>query len=192
MMSEFDELSEIAELSKKIAGSSFGRIIWQALGMEKETFTENMRTGLCDVLDMSLASFCAKARDWGLSTAPQAVTNRERLAVYGPRLSSEFLRAGADLSALAMQDWGGALRESNRLVSEMFKITPKGQVSPYDLANFFFQMANGFSEVSNLAKQWLEEFKKQKLGVLAGYVLYPQQLAEFKGYELVSLIKVGD
>ncbi|GAH57185.1 unnamed protein product, partial [marine sediment metagenome] len=44
-MSEFDELSEIAELSKKIADSPFGRIIWQALAMEKETFAENMRTG---------------------------------------------------------------------------------------------------------------------------------------------------
>ena len=191
-MNEFDEFNEITELSKGIADSPFGRIIWQALGMEKETFAENMRTGLCDVLDVSLASFCTKVRDWGLSTAPQAVANCERLAIYGPRLSSEFFRAGADLSALAMQDWEGALRESNRLVSEMLKVTPKGQVSPYDLANFFFQMAKGFSEVSNLAKQWLEEFKEQKFSVLAGYVLYPQLTQQFKVYELMNSLKVGN
>lgn len=192
MMSEFDELSEIAELSKEIADSPFGRIIWQALGMEKETFAENMRTGLCDALDVSLASVCAKARDWCLSTAPQAVANCERLAVYGPKLSSEFFKAGADLSALAMQNWEEALRESNRLLSEMFKVTPKGQVSPYDLANFFFQMANGFSEISNLAKQWLADLKEQKFSVLAGYVLYPQLAQQFKVHELMSSLKLGN
>lgn len=190
-MSEFDELSEIAELAKKIADSPFGRIIWQALGMQKETFAENMRTGLCNALDVSLISVCAKARDWCLGTAPQAVANCERLAIYGPRLSSEFFRAGVDLSILAMQDWEGARRESNRLVTEMFKVTPKGQINPHDLTNFFFQMANRFSEVSNLAKQWLEEFKEQKFSVLAGYVLYPQLTQQFKVYELNPL-KVGD
>lgn len=90
--------------------------------MEKETFAQNMRTGLCDVLDVSLASVCAKVRDWCLSTAPQAVVNCERLAVYGPKLSSEFLKAGVDLSILAMRDWEGALSKSNRLVTEMFNV----------------------------------------------------------------------
>ncbi len=159
--------------------------------MEKETFAQNMRAGLCDALDVSLASVCAKARDWGLTTAPQVAANCERLAVYGPRLSSEFFRAGANLSALAMQDWEGALRESNRLVSEMLKVTLKGQVNPYDLTNFFFQMAKGFSEASNLARQCLEEFKEQKFRILAGYVLYPHLAQQFKVHELSSL-KVGD
>jgi len=191
VMSEFDELSEIAELSKKIADSPFGRIIWQALAMEKETFAENMRTGLCDVLDVDLASVCAKVRDWCLSTAPQAVANCERLAVLGTQHSSQFWKAAIDLSILALQNWELALSESNRLVSEMFKVIPKGQINPHDLTNFFFQMANGFSEVSNLAKQWLEEFKEQKFSVLAGYVLYPQLTQQFKVYELNPL-KVGD
>lgn len=191
MMNEFDELNEISKLSKGIADSPLGRIIWQALGMEKETFAENMRTGLCDALDVSLASICAKVTDWGLSAAPQAAANCERLAIYGPRLSSEFFKAGADLSALARQDWEGALRESNWWVSERLKVTPKGQVSPYDLANFFFQMAERFSEVSNLAKQWLEEFKEQKFSVLAGYTLYHRLTQQFKVHELSSL-KVGD
>ena len=191
-MNEFDELNEISKLSKNIADSPFGRIIWQALGMEKETFAENMRIGLCDVLDVSLASVCAKVRDWCLSTAPQAVVNCERLAVYGPKLSSEFLKAGVDLSILAMQDWEGALCESNRLLSEMLKVTPKVQINPCDLANFFFGMAKGFSEVSNLAQQWLQEFKKQKFGVLAGYVLYPQLTQQFKVHELMSSLKVGN
>jgi len=106
-MNEFDKLNEITELSKKIADSPFGRIIWQTLGMEKETFAQNMRTGLCDMLDVSLASVCAKARDWCLSTTPQAVANCERPSIYGPRLSSEFLKGGVDLSILAMRDWKG-------------------------------------------------------------------------------------
>jgi hypothetical protein len=191
-MNKFDELNEISKLSKEIADSPFGRIIWQTLGIEKGTFAEKVRKALCDELDKSLASVCAKVRDWCLSTAPQAVANCERLAVYGPKLSGEFLKAGVDLSILAMQDWEGALCESNRLVSEMFKVTPEGQVNPYDLTNFFFQMANGFSEVSNVAKQCLEEFKKQKLGVLAGYVLYSQLPQQLKVHELMSSLKVGN
>jgi hypothetical protein len=190
-MSEFDELTEISKLSKEIADSPFGRIIWQSLGVEKETFAQNMRTGLCDVLDVSLVSVCAKIRDWCLSAAPQALANCERLAVLGPKHASDFLKAGVDLSVLAMQDWELALSESNRLVTEMLKITPKGQVNPNDLANFFFQLAKGFSEVSNLARQLFEEFKKGKFGVLAGYVLYHQLTQQFKVHELSSL-KVGD
>jgi hypothetical protein len=190
-MNEFDELNEITKLSKEIADSPFGRIIWQSLGVEKGAFAEQIQKALCDELDKSLASVCAKARDWCLSTAPQAVANCERLAVLGTQHSSQFWKAAIDLSILALQNWELALSESNRLVSEMFKVIPKGQIDPHDLTNFFFQMANGFSEVSNLAKQWLDEFKEQKFSVLAGYVLYPQLTQQFKVYELNPL-KVGD
>jgi hypothetical protein len=109
----------------------------------------------------------------------------------GPKHASDFLKAGVDLSVLAMEDWELALSESNRLVTEMFKDAPKGQVNPNDLANFFFQMGKGFNEVSNLARQLLEEFKKGNFGVLAGYVLYPQLTQQFKVHEL-SPLKVGD
>ncbi|GAH59447.1 unnamed protein product, partial [marine sediment metagenome] len=142
-------------------------------------------------LDVSLASFCAKARDWVLSAAPQAVANCERLTVLGTQHSSQFWKAAVDLSILALQNWELALSESNRLVSEMFKVTPKGQINPHDLTNWFFQMAKGFSDISSLAKQWLEDFEKQKFGVLSGYVLYSQLAQQFKVHELSSL-KVGD
>ena len=191
-MNEIDEFNEITELSRKIVDSPFGRIIWQALGVEKDAFAENLREALWATFDRSVVCVAADVEAWCLATAPQAVANCERLALLGPKHASDFLKAGVDLSALAMQDWEGALRESNRLVTEMLKVTPKGQVSPYDLANFFFQMANGFSEVSNLAKQWLEEFKEQKFSVLAGYVLYPQLTQQFKVYELMNSLKVGN
>ncbi|MBA7664561.1 hypothetical protein ES703_72622 [subsurface metagenome] len=186
------ELNQIKNFSKEVADSPFGRIMAQTLGVEKDAYAEDIRTALCEGLDRNLAMVAAGVETWCLSTAPQAVANCERLAVLGPKHASEFLKVGVDLSVLAMQDWEGALSESNRLVSEMWKVIPKGQVDPYDLATFFFQMAKGFSEVSNLAKQWLEEFKKLKLGVLAGYVLYSSQLARATVHELMSSLNVGD
>ena len=188
-MSQTDDFDEISELSKKIADSPFGRIIWQTLGIDRDAYAEDLRKGLCACFDRSVASLGADTEAWCLSAAPQAIANCEQLAVNGPKLSGEFFRAGVDLSILAMQNWELALCESNRLVSEMLKVAPKGQINPYDLVNFFFQMAKGLSEFSNLAQQWLEEFRKQKLGVLAGYVLYPQ-LGKFRVHELMSSIKV--
>jgi len=188
-MGQTDDFDEISELSKKIADSPFGRIIWQTLGIEKDAYAEDLRKGLCACFDKSVASLGADMEAWCLSAAPQAIANCKQLAVNGPKLSGEFFRVGVDLSILAMQNWELALCESNRLVSEMLRVAPKWQINPYDLVNFFFQMAKGLSEFSNLAQQWLEEFRKQKLGVLAGYVLYPQ-LGKFRVHELMSSIKV--
>jgi len=146
------ELNQTKNFSKEVADSPFGRIMAQTLGVEKDAYAEDIRTALCEGLDRNLAMVAAGVETWCLSTAPQAVANCERLAVLGPKHASEFLKVGVDLSVLAMQDWEGALSESNRLVSEMWKVIPKGQVDPYDLATFFFQMAKVFaSEVAMAA-----------------------------------------
>ena len=127
-MNEFDELNEITELSRKIADSPFGRIIWQALGMEKKTFAQNMRTGLCDALDVSLVSVCAKASDWVLSAAPSQSGKYPLLSIlylsYIPGLIFSRSKLLNRFSVILYGSMGIPFQsENSRIFSGLFSIT---------------------------------------------------------------------